>query len=73
MLAIRVFAIHWLQHFIAKFHQYFQRKYLILCFELNIQDDLKTVEYRTFSLMQQKQFIFCVPFLRIIIRYTVVS
>ena len=67
MLGIRVFANHWLQHFIAKFHQYFQGKDLILCFELNILDDLKIVEYRNFSLMQQKQFLFCVFFLTIII------
>ena len=66
MLAIRVSANHWLQHFIAKFHQYFQGKDLILCFELNILDDLKIVEYRTFYLMQQKQFLFCVFFLTII-------
>ena len=62
MLAIHVFANHWLQNFIAKFHQYFQGKDLILCFELNILDDLKIVEYRNFSLMQQKQFLFCVFF-----------
>ena len=56
MLAIRVFANHWLQHFIAKFHQYFQGKDLILCFELNILDDLKIVEYKNVSLLQQKKF-----------------
>ena len=49
----RVFANHWFQHFTAKFHQYFQNKNFILCFELNILDDLKIVDYRKFSLMQQ--------------------
>ena len=49
----RAFANHWFQHFIAKFHQYFQSKDLIQCFELNILHDLKTVDYRKFSLMQQ--------------------
>ena len=62
MSAIRVFANHWLQHFIASFHQYFQGKDLILCFELNILDDLKIAEYRKFSPTQQKQFLFCVFF-----------
>ena len=51
MLGIRVFANHWLQHFIAKFHQYFQGKDLILCFELNIRDNIKIVKYRKFSLI----------------------
>ena len=49
----RVFANHWFQHFIAKFHQNFQGKAFILCFELNILDNLKIVDYRKFSLMQQ--------------------
>ena len=62
MLAIRVFANHWFPHFIARFQQYFQGKDLILCFEFNILDDLEIVEYRKFSLIQQKQFLLCVSF-----------
>ena len=62
----RVFANHWFQHFITKFHQYFQGKDLILCFELNILDDLKIVDYRKFSLMQQTVSFLCL-FLTIII------
>ena len=53
---------HWFQHFVAKFHQYFQGKDLILCFELNILDDLKIVDYRKFSLMQQTVSFLCLFF-----------
>ena len=63
-----VFANHWFQHFNAKFHQHFQGKDFILCFELNILDDLKIVDYRKFSLMQQTVSFLCL-FLTIIILY----
>ena len=52
---------------LPNFINIFKVRDLILCFELNILDDLKIVEYRNFSLMQQKQFLFCVFFLTIII------
>ena len=64
-----VFANHWFQYFIAKFHQYFQRKDLILCFELNILDDLKIVNCRKFSLMQQTAQVSFLCLFLTIIRY----
>ena len=64
----RVFANHWFQHFTAKFHQYFQNKNFILCFELNILDDLKIVDYinRTFSNAANSSSFFSVSLLTII-------
>ena len=64
MLAICIFANHWLQHFIVndQIYQYFQDKDLILCFELNFLDDLKIAGYRNFSPVQQRQLLFCLIF-----------
>ena len=63
-----VFANHWFQHFNAKFHQHFQGKDFILCFELNILDDLKIVDYinKTFSNAANSSSFFSVSFLTII-------